>query len=43
MYFKYALLLCLSVFSENVLCRRVVEMQALGLMEGWDRTDSLLI
>ena len=42
MYFKYALLLCLSVFSENVLCRGVVEMQALGLMEGWDRTDSVV-
>ena len=42
MYSKYALLLCLGMFSENVLCRGVVEMQALGLMEGWDRTDSVV-
>ncbi len=38
MLFRYVILICLLCISSKSMCGGVVEMQALGLMEGWDRT-----
>ena len=40
MFFRYVFLACLFCISSKAICGGVVEMQALGLMEGWDRVEN---
>ena len=37
MFIRYVFVVCLLLISSKAICGGVVEMSALGLMEGWDR------